>query len=426
MSTVSKLTQVTAVLGAQWGDEGKGKIVDVLAHAFDVCARYNGGSNAGHTIIADGKKFAFHLLPSGILNPKAECIIGNGCVVHLPTLEKELAALEANGVSWKGRLFLSDRAHIVFDFHQKIDGMREQELGSSKIGTTGRGIGPAYCEKANRSGIRIGDLRYMSEFRGKLVRIVEGAKRRFQFDYDIDSEVQRYEKYSNFFGECIVDGVYWINERYNQGKKILVEGANAALLDLDFGTYPYVTSSNPTVGGCITGLGISANKLGDVIGVIKAYTTRVGEGPFPTELKDSVGDDIRTKGGEFGTTTGRPRRCGWLDLVVMKYSHTLNGYSSLNLTKLDILSGHDQVKVAVGYRHEGKDLPYMPASLEVFSKVEVVYETLPGWKEDISKCTSFDQLPANAQKYVKFIEDYLKVPVRWIGVGPARQSLLEK
>lgn len=366
-------------------------------------------------------------MPSGILNPNANCIIGNGCVVHFPTLEKELKDLEANGVAWKGRLFLSDRAHIVFDFHQIIDGAGEKELGSNKLGTTGRGIGPTYCEKANRSGIRVGDLKQFNaiQFKEKLTKIVTSAKKRFSFEYDIDSEVKRYEEISNKYKESIIDGVNWINKKYEEGKRILVEGANAAMLDLDFGTYPFVTSSNPTIGGCITGLGISHNKLGDVIGVVKAYTTRVGEGPFPSELHDEVGEDIRKRGGEFGTTTGRPRRCGWLDTVVLKYSCLINGYTSLNITKLDILTGLKDIKIAVSYEYDGVTLDYFPANLDLLANVKVNYEILPGWSEDISKCTDYQSLPENAKKYLIRVQQLVNTPIKWVGVGPSRDSLLE-
>ncbi len=275
---------------------------------------------------------------------------------------------------------ISDRAHIVFDFHQTIDGRSEQELGSEKLGTTGRGIGPTYCEKANRSGIRVGDLQHfkIEEFKQKLSKIVASARKRFTFDYDIDAEALRYQELAKVFHECIIDGVWWINDQYKQGKRILIEGANAAMLDLDFGTYPFVTSSNPTIGGCLTGLGLSHQKLDDVIGVTKAYTTRVGAGPFPTELDNEIGQKIREKGGEYGTTTKRPRRCGWLDIPVLQFSCMLNGYTAFNLTKLDILTGFDEIKIGIAYLYEGKRLSSMPADLDILSSVTVEYETLPG------------------------------------------------
>jgi adenylosuccinate synthase len=413
-------------LGSQWGDEGKGKIVDIFSKYFDICARFNGGSNAGHTIVIDGKKFAFHLIPSGILNEKAKCIIGNGCVVHIPTLLEELNDLKSKGINCDGRLFISDRAHIVFDFHQIIDGMSEIELGSEKIGTTKKGIGPAYIEKMNRSGIRFSELRNFEDFSKKLRNIVKKAQIRFKFDYNVENEIERFLEYSKIILPWIVDGIEWINEQYHQNKKILIEGANAAMLDIDFGTYPYVTSSSPTIGGCFTGLGISPNKIKDIIGVVKAYTTRVGEGPFPTELNDTKGEILRNIGYEYGTTTNRPRRCGWLDIVVLRYSTLLNGYTALNLTKLDVLSSFDEIKIAVSYKtKEGRIITSsIPASLEILSTIEVEYETLPGWKEDISKCKNFYELPMNAQKYIRRIEELVGVPIKWIGVGPSRESLI--
>jgi len=347
------------------------------------------------------------------------------CVVHLATLVKELKSLEEKGVSYKGRVFISDRAHLVFDFHQVIDGLSESARGESKIGTTRKGIGPAYCEKMNRSGIRAGDLKNLELFGKKLRAVVQNAQQRFQFDYDVEEEIKRHEEYAQVFGECITDGVDWINEQYENRQRILIEGANAAMLDIDFGTYPYVTSSNPTIGGCLTGLGLSSNKIGDVIGVVKAYTTRVGEGPFPTELidTDGPGTKLRAVGREFGTTTGRPRRCGWFDAVIVKYTHRINGYTLLNLTKVDVLTGFDEIKVAVAYKVDGKRLTAsMPADLSVLARVEVEYETLPGWKEDISNISKFEELPENCRKYIIRLEELLAVPIRWIGVGPSRTA----
>jgi len=292
---------------------------------------------------------------------------------------------------------------------------------------TKKGIGPSYCEKMNRSGIRVGDLKNMAEFAKKLKSIVKNAQLRFKFEYNVQEEIDRHASYAKHFSDFIVDGVDWINEKYNDNKTILVEGANAAMLDIDFGTYPYVTSSNPTIGGCLTGLGLSANKLGDVIGVVKAYTTRVGEGPFPTELTDSdgPGHKMRHVGGEYGTTTGRPRRCGWFDAVIVRYTHRLNGYTALNLTKVDVLTGFPTIKVATAYKLHGKTITSaIPASLEDLSKVEVVYEELPGWTEDISKCTKYDELPKNCQAYVHRLQQLLEVPIKWIGVGAGRQALI--
>jgi len=422
------LSHVTAVVGSQWGDEGKGKIVDILSSIYDVCARCNGGSNAGHTIVVNNIKYALHLVPSGILNPKAHCIVGNGTVVHLKTLMEELRDLESKGVKCKGRVFLSDRAHLVFDFHQIIDGMSETALGQNKIGTTKKGIGPAYCEKMNRTGLRIGDLRDSLNFAKKLRIIVANAQARFKFEYDVEEEIKRHQEYQEFFKDWIVDGVDFINDEYAHRKKILIEGANAAMLDIDFGTYPYVTSSNPTIGGCITGLGLSANKIGDVVGVVKAYTTRVGEGPFPTELYDldGYGTKLREIGREFGTTTGRPRRCGWFDAVIVNYTHRLNGYTALNLTKLDVLTNFEIICLATAYKIDGKTLTHsMPASLDDLSRAEVFYEKMPGWTQDISKARKLEDLPPNCLNYVKRIESLIGVPIKWIGVGPGREDTIE-
>jgi len=281
-------------------------------------------------------------------------------------------------------------------------------------------------EKANRSGIRMGDLKEWKSFEEKLTKISKSSQSKYHFEYDLEGELKKYAEYAKILDSCIVDGVNWINEQYESGKKILIEGANAAMLDLDFGTFPYVTSSTPTVGGCFTGLGISPKKLNDVIGVVKAYTTRVGEGPFPTELTGKEGNTLRESGHEFGTTTGRPRRCGWLDAVVLKYSNRINGYTAINLTKIDVLSGFDELKIGVEYSGpDGKTIPSVPASLDTLSKVVVKYETLPGWKENISKCTKFSELPVNCQKYVRRIEELVGVPVKWIGVGAARTAMID-
>eukprot|EP01098_Paradermamoeba_levis_P011140 TRINITY_DN4739_c0_g1_i1.p1 TRINITY_DN4739_c0_g1~~TRINITY_DN4739_c0_g1_i1.p1 ORF type:complete len:428 (+),score=165.64 TRINITY_DN4739_c0_g1_i1:58-1341(+) len=419
--------QVLAVIGAQWGDEGKGKLVDILSFQYDLCCRYNGGSNAGHTIKAEGKKFAFHLVPSGILNRKAICVIGNGCVVHLPTLLKELEALKAGNVEYSGRLKISNRAHLVFDFHQAIDGINEDELGNQKIGTTKKGIGPTYAEKMNRTGVRVGDLLY-PDYPAKIQAAFKNHKKRFpSLQFDIDAEIKKYENLAEFLKthDMIDDTLVTVNEAIAQNKRLLLEGANAIMLDIDFGTYPFVTSSSPGLGGAVTGLGIPPSKINSAVGIVKAYTTRVGEGPFPTELLDEVGQKLREIGGEFGTTTGRPRRCGWLDLVVVKYTHLLNNYNYLNLTKLDVLTGFKKLKIGVAYKHNGKVLPSMPADLPVLAAVTVDYIELDGWDEDISKAKKFEDLPANCQKYVKTIEQLLNVPVKWIGVGPQREEMIE-
>jgi len=414
-------------LGAQWGDEGKGKLVDIMAQDYEICARVAGGSNAGHTIVVEGIKYKFHLIPSGMLNPNSIGIIGNGVVVHIPTLLKELEDLSTAKIDLKTRLKLSDRAHIVFDFHQTIDGLNEGKLGDKMIGTTKKGIGPAYSSKILRNGLRLGDLEDMDEFEHKLVRLVDYYKRCYgdALEIDVKKEMAYYKKVQRQVLDMMTDTLVMVNKAYDEGKKILIEGANATMLDIDFGTYPYVTSSNPTIGSVCTGLGISPLKISGVFGTVKAYCTRVGEGPFPTELKDEIGNFLLKNGGEFGTTTNRPRRCGWLDIPQMKYSNLINGYTALNLTKLDVLTGLKEIKIAVRYNLNNKELLGMPGNLKRLYDVEVVYEIFEGWKEDISKCKNFDDLPQNARKLVKHIEELIGVRIKWIGVGAGRENIIE-
>lgn len=420
---------IDVVLGAQWGDEGKGKLVDMLSQEYDVCARVAGGSNAGHTIVVEGVKYKFHLLPSGILNPDAIGIIGNGVVVHLPSFLAELDSLSDNGVKHDGRVFISDRAHLVFDFHQKVDGALETRLGRNKIGTTKKGIGPAYASKISRNGVRVGDLANWKYFEQRFRALAEHHIRSHDgLEIDIESELAYYKKIAPKVLAMTCDTILLINQQYKEGKKILVEGANATMLDIDFGTYPYVTSSNPSVGSVLTGLGVSPKKLGGIYGTVKAYCTRVGEGPFPTELNVLVGDGehLATVGREFGTTTGRPRRCGWLDLTQLKYSITINGYTSINLTKLDVLSGMKEIHLGVAYKRNGVYIQTMPACLRDLNEVQVEYEVMPGWDEDISMCRKFEDLPENCKKYVLRIEEIVGVPIRWIGVGPNRLDVIDR
>jgi adenylosuccinate synthase len=375
----------------------------------------------------NGKKFAFHILPSGMVNPNCTSVIGNGVVVHLPSLFKELEETEANGISCQGRLFVSSRAHLVFDVHQIVDGMREAERGGSNIGTTKRGIGPAYSSKASRSGMRVHQLFKFDEFEKLFRSFVANRKKRYgDFDYNVEDELARYRVYAEKLRPLVIDTVPFVNAAIADGKRVLVEGANAAMLDIDFGTYPYVTSSNTTIGGVCTGLGVAPSRLGNVIGVVKAYTTRVGGGPFPTELLDSTGEYLQTKGAEFGVTTGRKRRCGWLDMVVLRHSHLINGYTSVNLTKLDVLDDLPEIKIGVRYVHSatGVVVEHFPSDLGYLAECTVEYETVPGWKKDISRITQWADLPVNAQLYVRKIEDLLKVPVEWVGVGPGREALI--
>jgi len=427
----TKQKGIDVVLGGQWGDEGKGKLVDILSQEYDVCARVAGGSNAGHTIVANNQKYKFHLLPSGVLNRAATCLIGNGVVIHLPSFLKELDNLGEAGVHHDGRVLMSDRAHIVFDFHQEIDGMNEGRLGRNKIGTTKKGIGPAYASKIGRSGIRVGDLANFEYFESRFRVLADQMMAAHPgLVIDVEGQLQYYKGIKERVKSMTVDTIKYTNTAYHDGKKILVEGANATMLDIDFGTYPYVTSSNPSVGSVLTGLGVSPDKVRGVYGTVKAYCTRVGEGPFPTELNpdqpESVGYHLAHVGAEVGTTTGRSRRCGWLDLPQMQYSVLINGFTAINLTKLDVLTGLDEVKIGVAYKYKGQDLDTMPACLKILSECEVQYEVLPGWTEDISKCKNFEDLPENAQRYVLRVQELLGVPVRWIGVGPNRLDQIDR
>ncbi|KAK4377934.1 hypothetical protein RND71_004230 [Anisodus tanguticus] len=432
LSRIESLSQVSGVLGCQWGDEGKGKLVDILAKHFDIVARCQGGANAGHTIYnSEGKKFALHLVPSGILNEETVCVIGNGVVVHLPGLFKEIDGLESNGVSCQGRILVSDRAHLLFDFHQEIDGLREAELAKSFIGTTKRGIGPCYSSKVIRNGIRVNDLRHMDTFPQKLDLLLSDAASRFEgFKYGPDmlkEEVERYKKFAERLEPYITDTVHFMNDAISQKKKILVEGGQATMLDIDFGTYPFVTSSSPSAGGICTGLGIAPRVVGDLVGVVKAYTTRVGSGPFPTEIMGKGGDLLRFAGQEFGTTTGRPRRCGWLDLVALKFCCQINGFASLNLTKLDVLSDLSEIQLGVTYRHpDGSTLNSFPSDLSLLEQIKVEYEVLPGWKTDISSIRKYSDLPEAAREYVERIEELVGVPIHYIGIGPGRDALIYK
>jgi len=420
------------VLGTQWGDEGKGKLVDILSADVDICARCAGGNNAGHTIVVSGPNnvkttYAFHLIPSGIVNPNCIGFIGSGVVLHIPSFFAELDALQSKGLECANRIIISDRAHLVFDFHQIVDGLKEVELGGSSIGTTKKGIGPAYSGKASRSGLRIHHLFDSGTFAEKFRKIVEGRFKRYgNFEYDTEGEIERYKGLAERLKPFVTDGVKFLHDKIGAGKRVLVEGANALMLDLDYGTYPFVTSSSTSIGGVCTGLGIPPKLIGRTIGVVKAYTTRVGGGPFPTEQLNEVGTHLQEVGQEFGTTTGRRRRCGWLDLVVMKHSCLINGYDCLNLTKLDVLDGLSEIKVGIKYLVDGNELSGFPANLELLSQVEVLYVTLPGWQSPISSTTRFEDLPEACKGYVSFIESFLDTHITWIGVGPGRESMIKK
>lgn len=427
----NKRPGIDVVLGSQWGDEGKGKLVDMLSQEYDVCARVAGGSNAGHTIVVEGKKYKFHLIPSGILNEKATCVIGNGVVIHLPSFLKEIEGLTKSGINAEGRILLSDRAHIVFDFHQMVDGITEKGLGRHKIGTTKKGIGPAYASKISRNGIRIGDLKNFDFFEMRFRSLAESHMRAYPgLEIDIEGQLAYYKSIADRVCAMTTDTIEYTNDAYDTGKRILIEGANATMLDIDFGTYPYVTSSNPSIGSVLTGLGVSPKKIHGIYGTTKAYCTRVGEGPFPTELErevpGSIGEHLGVVGAEWGTTTGRSRRVGWLDIPQMRYSTLINGFTALNLTKLDVLTGLAEVKIGRAYKHNGKILNTMPSCLKTMSEIEVIYETLPGWSEDISKAKKFEDLPVNAQRYALRVQELLGVPIRWIGCGAGRLDMVDR
>jgi len=424
---MSSKSEVSIVLGAQWGDEGKGKVVDVIACHVDLVCRCQGGSNAGHTVLVGENEYKFHLIPSGITNPDIKVLIGNGVVLHIPTLFKEIESNSGKGiVNMKERIKISDRTHLVFDMHQQIDGLIEALRNKNSLGTTKRGIGPTYASKALRNGIRVADLMGdFGRFTEKFTRLCEYHKRIFpELQLNVDEELKRYKDYAEVLRPMVEDTVVTLYNELNKGSKILVEGANASMLDIDFGTYPYVTSSNCGVGGACTGLGLPARSIDQIYGVVKAYTTRVGAGILPTELLDATGNHLQTVGGEFGTTTGRPRRCGWLDLVVVKYTHMVNGYTAIALTKIDVLDDLEEIKVAVAYKIGDKELPSFPADLNTLESISVEYKTLPGWKQSLDNIRKPGDLPLNARNYIKFIEDYLNVPVKWVSVGKSRDAII--
>jgi len=429
MTSNSSSSEVSLVLGSQWGDEGKGKIVDVLACDVDLVCRCQGGSNAGHTVLVGTTEYKFHLIPSGITNPNVKVIIGNGVVLHIPTFMKEIENNEAKGIAgMRERMKISDRTHIVFDHHQQVDGLMEgiRDKSKNSLGTTKRGIGPTYSTKALRNGVRMCDLvSDFASFTEKYEALYNYQKMIFpELNVDVKAELQKYKEYAEVLTPMTEDTIVSLHKELQSGSKVLIEGANAAMLDIDFGTYPYVTSSNCGSAGACSGLGIPPSKINNIYGVVKAYTTRVGAGILPTELFDDIGKQLQQVGAEYGTTTGRPRRCGWLDLVVLKYTHMLNGYTALAITKIDVLDGLEEIKVAVGYKMAGKSLNSFPANLDSLKDVEVEYITLPGWQEDITEIRKFDQLPSNCRLYVKAIEDYVGVPVKWVSVGKSRDAII--
>ena len=416
------------VLGTQWGDEGKGKIVDYLAQKADVVIRSQGGNNAGHTVVADGQSFALRLLPSGILFSEKTCIIGNGVVVNPEVLLEEIDGMVKKGVTIS-KLEISTRAHVILPYHIRIDEEDEKLRGNDKIGTTKNGIGPCYADKINRVGIRIGDLMDRDVFYQKLKTNLELKNRLFATYYncegfDFEEIFTKYTALAECIRPYVKDTEYSANQYIKEGKKVLFEGAQATMLDLDHGTYPFVTSSNPTAGGACVGSGVGPRMMSNIIGVVKAYTTRVGAGPFPAEQNNKIGEYLRATGHEFGTVTGRSRRCGWFDSVVVRYAAMLNSLDYLAITRLDILDELDTINICKGYMYKGRELEEYPESLNVLQEVEPVYEELPGWKTDISGCKSYDELPENARYYVERISQLVGVPLGIVSVGPDRSQTI--
>ncbi|QJW48262.1 adenylosuccinate synthase [bacterium BFN5] len=416
------------VIGTQWGDEGKGKIVDYLAEKADVVVRYQGGNNAGHTVIVGGNEFKLHLLPSGILYQGKTCVIGNGVVIDPAVLITEIENMIAKGVDPSG-LRISNRAHVIMPYHRLLDAVEEDYRGDFKIGTTKRGIGPCYMDKNARSGIRMVDLLDEEEFSAKLERNLEAKNHLLKAVYneegfDFEAVKAEYLGYAEKLRPYVTDTSAVLHEAIGEGQKVLFEGAQATLLDLDHGTYPYVTSSHPIAGGACIGAGIGPSKISKVIGVVKAYTTRVGEGPFPTELLDATGDEIREQGREYGTTTGRPRRCGWLDACVVRYAGYVSGIDYMAITRLDILDKLKTLKICVGYQYKGQILKEFPASLKVLAEVEPVYEEFEGWETDISSVRSYDELPAKARRYVERLSEVSGIKIGIVSVGPRRDQTI--
>ena len=413
------------IVGTQWGDEGKGKIIDVLSPKADYVVRFQGGNNAGHTVIVNDEKFILHLLPSGIINSAGKCIIGAGVVVDIEVLLKEIDELEKRGKKLDN-LFIDERAHIIMPYHIEIDKAKEEAMGENKIGTTQRGIGPCYIDKIARNGIRIGDLLEPERFRDKLTWNVKEKNdmltRYGKGTFDLEQLYEKFMKLAEKIKFRIIDAVVEINEGIEDGKVVLFEGAQALMLDIDYGTYPYVSSSSPTSGGVTVGTGVAPTKISRVLGVMKAYTTRVGEGPFPTELENEDGETLRKVGHEFGATTGRPRRCGWLDLVIGRYAVLIDGLTDIVLTKLDVLTGFEKIKVAVGYEIDGKVCHSYPGNLRKSKNLKIIYDELDGWKENITQIKNYEDLPENCKKYVEYIEKKLKCNISMISVGPERSQ----
>ncbi|OXM84546.1 adenylosuccinate synthase [Paenibacillus rigui] len=414
------------VVGTQWGDEGKGKITDYLAESAEVVARYQGGNNAGHTILIDNKKYKLTMVPSGIFYEDKVCVIGNGMVINPGALLEEIAYVHENGFS-SSNLRVSDRAHVIMPYHLVLDGLEEERKGDNKIGTTRKGIGPCYMDKAARNGIRIADLMDAEEFERKVRHMVAEKNVLIEQVYgskglDADTIIEEYLGYAERLRPYVTDTSVVLNDLIDAGKKVLFEGAQGVMLDIDQGTYPYVTSSNPSAGGVCIGSGVGPSKIQQIIGVAKSYTTRVGDGPFPTELHDEIGSWIREKGHEYGTVTGRPRRVGWFDSVVVRHARRVSGITGLSLNSLDVLAGLETVKICTSYKYRGEVIEHYPASLKMLSECEAVYEELPGWSEDITGVRRLEDLPENARRYVERVSELTGIPIAIFSVGRNREQ----
>lgn len=420
---------IRVVIGAQWGDEGKGKIVDLLSDKAEYVARFQGGANAGHTLKFDDKEVVLHLVPSGIFNGDANCIIGNGVVIDPIALVKEIEGVKAMGFSLDNRFFISQTAHVILPYHKILDQLKEKRRAKDAIGTTGRGIGPAYVSKVARIGIRMIDLLDKTVLKKKIEQNILDINYALENLYkepvlNADDLMAELEPAINTLTPFICNTSNMLHEAIEAGEQILLEGAQGCLLDVDHGTYPYVTSSSPTSGGACTGTGVPPTAITHVMGITKAYCTRVGNGPFPTELEDETGEELRKKGHEFGATTGRPRRCGWLDLVALKYAVRINGMNELTLTKMDVMDGFEEIQVCTSYKVDGEETRVFPLCLDEVEKVEPVYTTLPGWDKDISGMTEWDELPDTAKSYITFVEEYLDVKFTIISTGPKRSDTI--
>ncbi len=421
---------VTVIVGAQWGDEGKGKIVDLLSEKVDVVARFQGGPNAGHTVVFDNQEIILHQIPSGILRPQTTCVIGNGVVIDPSVLVEEIEFVKKNGITVDNRLLISERAHIITSYHRLLDQSKEKAIGEDKkIGTTGRGIGPAYVDKYDRIGVRFIDLLSRDSLKHRLDQSIQDNNMILQTKYNagpVDAEQVLEELYAlgKVFEPYLAETSLYLNNAIKAGKNVLVEGAQGALLDIDFGTYPYVTSSNPTAGGACTGLGIGPKTIDRVLGIVKAYTTRVGKGPFPTEFDEDFSEKVRQLGGEFGATTGRPRRCGWFDAVLVNHSARVNGLTHFAVTKLDVLDTLEEIKICTGYKLDGKEIEYFPADVSMLDRIEPVYESHPGWQTKTSGIQNYKDLPENAIKYLDRLKELTQVPIEIVSVGPDRNQTM--